>query len=114
MHEWAHRIRRSHPANSCLFCLCSHWGASIHALNGGSACADPNWGNFLYDEATGVLNLIDFGAARDYPVDFVRDYIRMVKGCAEKDREEVLLRSTRLGFLTGLPGIISWIVYKPG
>ena len=25
---------------------------------------DPNWGNFLYDPATGVLNLIDFGAAR--------------------------------------------------
>ena len=48
-----------------------------------------------------MLNLIDFGAARDYPADFVRDYIRMVKGCAEKDREEVLLRSTRLGFLTG-------------
>ncbi|KAK9837605.1 hypothetical protein WJX74_001275 [Apatococcus lobatus] len=62
---------------------------------------DPNWGNFLYDEATGVLNLIDFGAARDYPVDFVRDYMRMVKACAEKDREEVLHRSTLLGFLTG-------------
>ena len=55
----------------------------------------------MYDETTGVLNLIDFGAARDYPVEFVRDYMRMVKGCAEKDREEVLLRSTRLGFLTG-------------
>lgn len=25
---------------------------------------DPNWGNFLYDPASGVLNLIDFGAAR--------------------------------------------------
>lgn len=25
---------------------------------------DPNWGNFLYDPATGVVNLIDFGAAR--------------------------------------------------
>lgn len=23
---------------------------------------DPNWGNFLYDESTGVLSLIDFGA----------------------------------------------------
>jgi aarF domain-containing kinase len=28
---------------------------------------DPNWGNFLYDTATGTLNLIDFGAAREYP-----------------------------------------------
>lgn len=40
---------------------------------------DPNWGNFLYDEATKTINLIDFGAARDYPKKFVDDYLRMVK-----------------------------------
>lgn len=28
-------------------------------------------GNFLYDAQTGMLNLIDFGAARDYPPHFV-------------------------------------------
>jgi aarF domain-containing kinase len=28
---------------------------------------DPNWGNFLYDQQSGVLNLIDFGAAKEYP-----------------------------------------------
>jgi Ser/Thr protein kinase RdoA (MazF antagonist) len=28
-------------------------------------------GNFLYDEATDMLHLIDFGASRDYPADFV-------------------------------------------
>jgi aarF domain-containing kinase len=28
---------------------------------------DPNWGNFLYDTDSGVLNLIDFGAAKQYP-----------------------------------------------
>lgn len=39
---------------------------------------DPNWGNFLYDENARVLNLIDFGAARDYPKHFVDDYLRMV------------------------------------
>lgn len=39
---------------------------------------DPNWGNFLYDEKTRVINLIDFGAARDYPKHFVDDYLRMV------------------------------------
>ncbi|XP_057964150.1 protein ABC transporter 1, mitochondrial isoform X2 [Malania oleifera] len=38
---------------------------------------DPNWSNFLYDEATGSINLIDFGAARDYPKIFVDDYLRM-------------------------------------
>lgn len=39
---------------------------------------DPNWGNFLYDQPTKTINLIDFGAARDYPKKFVDDYLRMV------------------------------------
>lgn len=62
---------------------------------------DPNWGNFLYDPASGTINLIDFGAARDYPPHFVADYLRMVRACAERDRDEVIRRSTSLGFLTG-------------
>ena len=41
------------------------------------------------------------GAARDYPKAFVDDYLRMVRACAEHDRDEVVLRSTRMGFLTG-------------
>ena len=32
----------------------------------------------MYDEATDVINLIDFGAARDYPVQFVDNYLKMV------------------------------------
>lgn len=39
---------------------------------------DPNWGNFLYDADTNLINLIDFGAAREYPQRFVDDYLRMV------------------------------------
>jgi predicted unusual protein kinase regulating ubiquinone biosynthesis (AarF/ABC1/UbiB family) len=39
---------------------------------------DPNWGNFLYNEATNTINLIDFGAARDFPKSFVDNYLRMV------------------------------------
>lgn len=62
---------------------------------------DPNWGNFLYDEAAGKLNLIDFGAAREFPVPFVDDYLSMVKACAERDRDGVIRYSTKLGFLTG-------------
>ncbi|KAK9837477.1 hypothetical protein WJX81_005202 [Elliptochloris bilobata] len=62
---------------------------------------DPNWGNFLFDAPSGRLHLIDFGAARDFPKPFVDDYLRMVRACAEQDRDEVILRSKRLGFLTG-------------
>jgi aarF domain-containing kinase len=62
---------------------------------------DPNWGNFLYDEATDVINLIDFGAARGYPKHFVDDYLEMVLACANRDRAQVIEMSIRLGFLTG-------------
>lgn len=41
------------------------------------------------------------GAAREFPQAFVDDYLRMVRACAERDRTEVILRSTRMGFLTG-------------
>ena len=54
---------------------------------------DPNWGNFLYEEGPevpasegvhgsgvgGKLHLIDFGAAREFPPGFVKDYLEMVK-----------------------------------
>ncbi|TYI00244.1 hypothetical protein ES332_A11G119700v1 [Gossypium tomentosum] len=62
---------------------------------------DPNWSNFLYDETTKTVNLIDFGAARDYPKRFVDDYLRMVIACANNDRAAVIEMSQRLGFLTG-------------
>ncbi|GAB4819196.1 hypothetical protein N2152v2_006242 [Parachlorella kessleri] len=62
---------------------------------------DPNFGNFLYDAPTDKLYLIDFGAARHYSRAFVDEYLLMVKGCAERDSEEVIRRSTKLGFLTG-------------
>nr|XP_018632457.1 protein ABC transporter 1, mitochondrial isoform X2 [Nicotiana tomentosiformis] len=62
---------------------------------------DPNWSNFLYDESARIINLIDFGAARDYPKSFVDDYLRMVFACANNDREAIIKLSQRLGFLTG-------------
>lgn len=64
---------------------------------------DPNWGNFLYDQETGMMSLIDFGAARDFPKGFVDNYIRMVRACAGQDRATQLQASQALGFLTGAP-----------
>ncbi|KAL6754286.1 ABC1 family-domain-containing protein [Haematococcus lacustris] len=62
---------------------------------------DPNWGNFLYDPDSGRLNLIDFGAAKEYPQAFVDQYLLMVRACADRDSDTVLRQSQRLGFLTG-------------
>ncbi|KAG2446128.1 hypothetical protein HXX76_000725 [Chlamydomonas incerta] len=62
---------------------------------------DPNWGNFLYDPEADKLNLIDFGASKEYPEHFVTDYMRMVAACTERDRQGVIDMSVKLGFLTG-------------
>jgi len=62
---------------------------------------DPNFANFLYDSPSRQLTLIDFGAAKDFPKQFVDDYLRMVIACAEKDRKGLVDSSIALGFLTG-------------
>lgn len=63
--------------------------------------SDPNWGNFLYDSASDKIFLIDFGAAKEYSLEFVSEYMEMVKSCAERDAEKIIEHSINLGFLTG-------------
>jgi aarF domain-containing kinase len=53
--------------------------------------------NFLYNPATRKLGLIDFGAAREYRVDFVTEYFRLVYAAAEKDRDALIDASLKLG-----------------
>jgi aarF domain-containing kinase len=62
---------------------------------------DPNWSNFLYDHSAGRLNLIDFGALREYPDEFVNSYQRLVVAASNGDRATLLQESVNLGFLTG-------------
>ncbi|KAF0852515.1 mitochondrial ubiquinone biosynthesis Coq8 [Andalucia godoyi] len=62
---------------------------------------DPNWGNFFYDPRSDRMNLIDFGACREYPKAFVDEYLKVVHSAAEKDFDAVLKSSRKLGFLTG-------------
>lgn len=62
---------------------------------------DPNWSNFLYDQDTGSINLIDFGAAVEYPREFCVNYGRLVKASADQDRNEIIRVSRDMGFLTG-------------
>ena len=62
---------------------------------------DPNPANFTYDSVGDRLNLIDFGAARDYGEEFCNNYMMIVHGGAKKDKEQVLKYSKDIGFLTG-------------
>eukprot|EP00177_Eucheuma_denticulatum_P005533 GFKZ01010058.1.p1 GENE.GFKZ01010058.1~~GFKZ01010058.1.p1 ORF type:complete len:589 (+),score=97.61 GFKZ01010058.1:148-1914(+) len=63
--------------------------------------SDPNWSNYLYEERTGKIHLIDFGAARGYNEGFLMQYLSLIRACANRDREGVVDWSIRLGFLTG-------------
>ena len=62
---------------------------------------DPNFSNFLFDPSTNKINLLDFGAAREYESSFVQDYLDVVAAAAQDDRVTIIDKSIKLGFLTG-------------
>jgi aarF domain-containing kinase len=62
---------------------------------------DPNWTNFLYNAATNKLELLDFGASREFPELFVSQYMSLLAAAARQDRDAVIDYSQRLGYLTG-------------
>uniref|UniRef100_A0A8C5RDH4 Coenzyme Q8B n=1 Tax=Leptobrachium leishanense TaxID=445787 RepID=A0A8C5RDH4_9ANUR len=62
---------------------------------------DPNWSNFFYDEEKDQINLLDFGASREFGEEFTDDYIEVVKAAADGDRARVLQKSQDLKYLTG-------------
>lgn len=63
---------------------------------------DPNWANFLYNEKTGKIELLDFGASRPYLSEFIEKYRRLLTLATRQDREGVRKVSQELGYLTGL------------
>ncbi|MES1913339.1 MAG: hypothetical protein MHM6MM_005530, partial [Cercozoa sp. M6MM] len=65
---------------------------------------DPNWSNFLYDEETRSIALIDFGATSHFAETFADDYLQLVLACADNDHDRIKEFSTRLGFMTGEEG----------
>ena len=62
---------------------------------------DPNWTNFLYNASTNKLELLDFGASRDFPDKFIKPYINTLLAASRSDRATVRDLSIQLGYLTG-------------
>ena len=62
---------------------------------------DPNWTNFLYNDQTKKLELLDFGASRDFDEKFITLYIRTLLAASRSDRTTVRDLSIQLGYLTG-------------
>ncbi|KAJ5933510.1 Protein ABC1 [Penicillium verhagenii] len=63
---------------------------------------DPNWTNFLYNARTNRLELLDFGASRAYPAEFISTYVQTLVAAAGNDRVACHDLSVKLGYLTGL------------
>ena len=62
---------------------------------------DPNWTNFLYNSETNKLELLDFGASREFPAEFITDYVCTLAAASRNDRETCHNLSIKLGYLTG-------------
>lgn len=62
---------------------------------------DPNWTNFLYNAEKNKLELLDFGASREYPDKFITLYVRLLEAASRLDRAAVKTLSEELGYLTG-------------
>ncbi len=62
---------------------------------------DPNWTNFLYNRDSQKLELLDFGASRDFPDKFVEPYVSLIIAATKGDREKCKEYSIELGYLTG-------------
>lgn len=62
---------------------------------------DPNWTNFLYNFKTNRLELLDFGASRDYPAEFIENYTKLLAAASISDKTTVRDLSIKLGYLTG-------------
>lgn len=62
---------------------------------------DPNWTNFLYNAKTNKLELLDFGASREFSLEFIKPYVRVLQAAARNDRAACRDLSIQLGYLTG-------------
>lgn len=62
---------------------------------------DPNWTNFLFNADKSRLELLDFGASREYPEEFISKYTRLLLAASKSDENSVRDLSIELGYLTG-------------
>jgi predicted unusual protein kinase regulating ubiquinone biosynthesis (AarF/ABC1/UbiB family) len=60
---------------------------------------DPNFANYLYDEDSGRVQLLDFGATRTYDPARVADLRGLLGACIDERQEEMVDHATRLGYL---------------
>ena len=80
---------------------------------------DPNWTNFLWNPRTrqvrpsfshspagahgrcSQIELVDFGATREYSTEFMDNWMHLLQAAAADDRDACIAWSLKLGYLTG-------------
>ncbi|MDC7787760.1 AarF/ABC1/UbiB kinase family protein [Rhodoplanes sp. TEM] len=62
---------------------------------------DPNFANYRYAPATGRVILLDFGATRAFPEDFVDLWRRLLRAGLARDRDGIRAAALQIGFLAG-------------
>ncbi|ODV89533.1 hypothetical protein CANCADRAFT_4149 [Tortispora caseinolytica NRRL Y-17796] len=62
---------------------------------------DPNWTNFFYNASTNQIELLDFGAARGYSEEFIKQYTALLRAAVKQDSATCEGLSHDLGYLTG-------------
>lgn len=60
---------------------------------------DSNYGNFLYDEETDQIVLLDFGATKQYDIEFRRNVIELLNTGLLADEEKLLQQSYDIEFI---------------
>ncbi|MBK1703442.1 ABC1 kinase family protein [Halochromatium glycolicum] len=60
---------------------------------------DPNFGNFLYDAASGRIVLLDFGATRAVPDSLLEGYKQLGRAALAEDRAALQQGATALGYI---------------
>jgi predicted unusual protein kinase regulating ubiquinone biosynthesis (AarF/ABC1/UbiB family) len=60
---------------------------------------DPNFANYLYQPRTGRVALLDFGAARHLPREFVARYARITRAIMRGDRDAARAGAVDIGYL---------------
>ena len=62
---------------------------------------DPNWTNFLWNARTRQVELVDFGATREYSKEFIDNWLRLLQAAASDNRQACVEWSLKVGYLTG-------------
>ncbi len=62
---------------------------------------DPNFANYRYQSQTDVIELLDFGATRNYEQDQIKLYQMLMKASIEGDNMDIIRCAETIGYLQG-------------